>query len=104
MFVDLLLAALSLFLLIPLVTGYCACSYGRSFWLWFVLGCLLPVASLVVLAVLLHRKEMQPGERLLAEAREILASAAEEESRLWQELSPLTSTTGLRQPPLSAHR
>ncbi|MBG8556362.1 hypothetical protein [Hymenobacter guriensis] len=86
MFVDLLFAGLSIFLLVPLVTGYCAYSYGRLFWLWFALGLLLPGVSFVLLTLLLYRKEMQPGERLLAEAREILASAEAEERRLWREL------------------
>ncbi|UOQ52048.1 hypothetical protein [Hymenobacter cellulosivorans] len=76
MLIDLLLAALSVLIFVPLVTGYCAYSYGRSFALWCGLGVVLPGVSFVVLTVLLYRKEMTPGERLVREAKQILATAA----------------------------
>ena len=65
---------MSMLLFLPLVTGYCAYSYGRSFWLWFVLGCALQYISFIGLVVSLHRKELNPGERLVAEAKAILAA------------------------------
>ncbi len=73
MIVDLLLAALAVVLLVPLLTGYAAYMHGRRFWLWFALGLALPVLSLGVLTVLLAIRDLQPGERLLDEARRILA-------------------------------
>ena len=80
---------LALVLLVPaslpgVLTGYCARSYGRSFWLWFALGALAPGVSLAVLIVLLSRKELHPGSQLLAEAQDILAAAEAQEQALVQ--------------------
>ncbi|SHK68743.1 hypothetical protein [Hymenobacter psychrotolerans] len=63
------------FAALPLLTGYCAASYGRSFWLWFALGWLLPIVSFFVLVGLIARVHFDHGERLLAEAKAILAEA-----------------------------
>ena len=78
MLIDLLLAAAAAVLMVPLLTGYAAYSYGRRFWLWFALGLVLPVVSLAVLTVLLALRRLDPGERLLDDARRILA---EEEAK-----------------------
>ncbi|WP_400193040.1 hypothetical protein [Hymenobacter sp. B81] len=78
MVIDLLFGLLVVLGFLPLLTAYCAYSYGRSFWLWFGLGAALPLLSFVLLALLLHRKEMQPGEQLLSEARATLAGAEAE--------------------------
>ncbi|UOQ51977.1 hypothetical protein [Hymenobacter cellulosivorans] len=75
MFIDILLALVCALSFLPLTTGYCAYSYGRSFWLWFTLGCVLPIVSFFILFALLYRKEMDRGEQLLAEAKAILAKA-----------------------------
>jgi Trk-type K+ transport system membrane component len=64
---------------LPLVTGYCAYSYERSFWLWFTLGCTLPGLSFIVLVLLLWREQRSPGYRLVEEAKRILAEAAAQE-------------------------
>jgi hypothetical protein len=83
MLIELLFGGLLALSLVPLLTGYCAYSHGRSFWLWFAIGWALPLFSFYLLLVLLYRKELQPGEQLLAEAREILAVAeAMEAARL----------------------
>jgi len=63
------------FSVLPLLTGYCAASYGRSFWRWFALGWVFPILSFLVLFTLLARRHLNQGERLLAEAKEILAAA-----------------------------
>ncbi|GAB2787356.1 phosphotransferase system glucose/maltose/N-acetylglucosamine-specific IIC component [Hymenobacter luteus] len=80
MFVDILLlgavCALSLF---PITTGYCAYSYGRSFWLWFALGIFLPIVSYFVLFALILRQQLNHGQRLLTQAKAILAEAEEAE-------------------------
>ncbi|GAB2940276.1 hypothetical protein GCM10027048_00690 [Hymenobacter coalescens] len=68
-------AAFCAVLWLPLVTGYCAYSYDRSFWLWFGLGLALPGVSFVALLLLLWREQRNPGNRLLQEARRILAEA-----------------------------
>ncbi len=74
-FIDMLLAMVVAISFIPILTGYCAHSYGRSFWLWFALGWLLPLASFFLLAALIAREQLDPGRRLLAEARLILRDA-----------------------------
>lgn len=55
MFIDIGLLILAFFLAIPAVTGYFAYSYGRSFWIWFFIGCFLPIISYVLLALLYRR-------------------------------------------------
>lgn len=69
------------FSVLPLLTGYCAASYGRSFWLWFTLGWIVPILSFLVLSALIARRYLDQGERLLEEAKEILAAAEAEEVR-----------------------
>ena len=68
-----------MFSALPLVTGYCAASYGRSFWWWFALGWLLPFVSFSILVALIARRRLNPGERLLADAKAILAAAEAKE-------------------------
>ncbi|MBC6989641.1 MULTISPECIES: hypothetical protein [Hymenobacter] len=75
MFVDLLFGFVCALSFLPLTTGYCAYSYGRSFWLWFALGCVLPIFSFFILFALICRKQLNPGEQLLEEAKRILAAA-----------------------------
>lgn len=79
MFVDLLFAGLFAMSLVPFTTGYCAYSYGRSFWLWFALGWVLPIVSFFILFALIIRQQLDHGQRLLDEAKEILAAAEEAE-------------------------
>ncbi len=52
MFIDIAFIGLAFYLSIPLVSGYFAHCYGRSFWLWFVLGTFFPVVAHVLLAFL----------------------------------------------------
>jgi hypothetical protein len=75
MFVDLLLGFLCAISFLPLTTGYCAHSYGRSFWLWFALGWVLPIVSFFLLFALICRKQLNPGQGLVDEAKAILAEA-----------------------------
>jgi len=52
-------SALSLILLaslVPLVSGFMATCYHRSFWLWFAIGLLLPFISNLLLLVLPEKK------------------------------------------------
>ena len=72
LFVDMLFVVAVAISFIPILTGYCAHSRGRSFWLWFALGWLLPMVSFFLLFALIARNELNPGRRLLGEAREIL--------------------------------
>ncbi|WP_201981976.1 hypothetical protein [Hymenobacter rubidus] len=75
LFVDMLFVMAVAISFIPILTGYCAHSRGRSFWLWFVLGWVLPLVSFFLLFALIARDELNPGRRLLAEARGILREA-----------------------------
>ncbi|WP_019948871.1 hypothetical protein [Hymenobacter aerophilus] len=75
MFVDLVVAAVFAMSLVPLTTGYCAYSYGRSFWLWFALGMVLPIVSYFVLFALILRHQLDHGQRLLNDAKAVLAEA-----------------------------
>ncbi|GEM_PF-3545512 len=52
MLLDIALFGLAFLLAIPAITGYFAYSHGRSFWLWFTLGCVLPFISNIILAIL----------------------------------------------------
>jgi hypothetical protein len=63
-------------MMVALLSGYCARSHGRSFWLWFGLGLVLPMVSYFVLFGLLLHQQLNQGQRLLNEARAILAAAA----------------------------
>ncbi|ALW85856.1 hypothetical protein AUC43_12580 [Hymenobacter sedentarius] len=77
LFVDMLFVVAVAISFIPILTGYCANSRGRSFWLWFVLGWVLPIVSFFLLFALIARDELDPGRRLLAEAKQILRDAEE---------------------------
>lgn len=52
MLLDIALFGLAFLFAIPAITGYFAYSHGRSFWLWFGLGCFLPFISNIILAIL----------------------------------------------------
>ncbi|GAA4495305.1 hypothetical protein GCM10023172_06840 [Hymenobacter ginsengisoli] len=75
LFVDMLFVMVVGLSFIPIMTGYCASSRGRSFWLWFALGWLLPIISFLLLFALIARDELDPGRQLLREARQILKEA-----------------------------
>ncbi|WP_375418944.1 hypothetical protein [uncultured Hymenobacter sp.] len=75
LFVDMILAVGVAVSFIPIMTGYCAYSHGRSFWLWFVLGFVLPFASFMLLFALIAREQLDPGRKLLGDARQILRQA-----------------------------
>ncbi len=55
MIFDFLFVAIAFYLAIPGVAGYCAKSYGRSFWKWFVLGMFLPIATHFILYICIVR-------------------------------------------------
>ena len=57
MIVDAILVGLIFYFTFPLLTGYCALQYGRSFWLWFVIGCFLPIVSFLLIFILIYFDE-----------------------------------------------
>ncbi|GAB3638560.1 hypothetical protein GCM10027422_41500 [Hymenobacter arcticus] len=81
LFIDMLLVMVVALSFIPIMTGYCAASRGRSFWLWFALGWLLPIVSFLLLFALIARDELDPGRQLLRDAQQILKEAEKKEVR-----------------------
>ena len=75
LFIDMILAVAVAISFVPILTGYCAYTNGRSFWLWFALGWLLPFVSFMILFVVMAREQMDPGRKLLGDARQILRAA-----------------------------
>ena len=82
LFIDMLFVVAVAISFIPILTGYCAQTRGRSFWLWFTLGWVLPLASFFLLFALIAREELDPGRRLLGEARQLLRDAEEKAKAL----------------------
>ncbi|WP_152560076.1 hypothetical protein [Hymenobacter sp. IS2118] len=82
LFVDMLFVMVVAISFIPILTGYCAHSRGRSFWLWFVLGWVLPLVSFFLLFALIARDELTPARRLLSEAKQILREAEQAAARI----------------------
>ncbi|NQZ79058.1 MAG: hypothetical protein HRT61_23515 [Ekhidna sp.] len=91
MIVDAILAGLIFYLMFPLLTGYCASQYGRSFGRWFAFGCVLPIISFFILFGLISwnekatprhkftRRERKESEKLVAE---LLTNASVEEVQI----------------------
>jgi hypothetical protein len=67
MIFDIFLLILVALLTIPLIGGYYAHAQGRSFWLWFLISCFLPVISYFILILLPSRKN--PVAKELEELR-----------------------------------
>ncbi len=67
MLIDLALSLIAALLVIPLISGYYAVTHGRSFWLWFFIGCILPIFSYFLLLILPDKTH--PLERELEEIR-----------------------------------
>ena len=82
MLVDIVLAVIVFYFMIPTVAGYFAHCYGRSFWLWFTISTFLPIITHFILIALvyhdewntskdqLNRREKAESERLLKELLE----------------------------------
>ncbi|RDV14338.1 hypothetical protein DXT99_14520 [Pontibacter diazotrophicus] len=54
---DIIIGLLAIVFALPLLTGYLAYKYKRSFWLWFVLAMVLPFISWFLLVILTWRDE-----------------------------------------------
>jgi uncharacterized membrane protein len=79
MIIDLLLTVVAFYFMIPLVAGYFAYCYGRSFWLWFTISTFLPIITHFILIALvfydekstkadhLNRRERAESERIVKE-------------------------------------
>lgn len=53
MIIDAIFVGLAFYLTFPLLAGYAASQYGRSFWVWFLIGGLLPILSFILLVTLI---------------------------------------------------
>ncbi len=67
MLLDFLLLGMAFLFAIPAITGYFAYSHGRSFWRWFVIGCLLPVIANFLIAYLCRKEARKAKKRKLSE-------------------------------------
>lgn len=67
MLVDFLFFGVVAVLIVPGICGYYAHTHGRSFWLWFAIGCILPIISYVIL--LLLPDKTHPLEKELEDIR-----------------------------------
>ncbi len=98
MIVDAILAGLIFYLMFPLLTGYCAGQYGRSFGAWFALGCVLPIISFFILFFLiswnekttpsykLNRREKVTSKKLV---EELISSVKTQEEHKKEEIKRL---------------
>ncbi|MEM6361597.1 MAG: hypothetical protein AAGA64_03045 [Bacteroidota bacterium] len=57
MLVDIVLAVAAFYFSIPLIAGYFAYSYGRSFWLWFTISTFFPIITHFILFTLVYMDE-----------------------------------------------
>lgn len=65
MIIDAIFVGLAFYFTFPLLTGYGAYQYGRSFKLWFLIGCFLPIISYFILVAMIYWDEKTtPQHRL----------------------------------------
>lgn len=65
MIVDAIFVGLVFYFTFPLLAGYCARQYGRSFGIWFAIGCVLPIVSFLILVALIYWDEKTTPVRKL---------------------------------------
>jgi len=76
--IGLLLVSIPLFF--PLLGGLMAKSFGRSFWIWFFISCLLPYVSCFILVCLPYKKRKEQDQTCkVVENDEIFNHLFEEE-------------------------
>ena len=79
MIVDAILAGLVFYLMFPLLTGYCAGQYGRSFGIWFAFGCILPIISFFILFLLISWNEKTTPRTKLTRREKLVSNKLVEE-------------------------
>jgi phosphotransferase system glucose/maltose/N-acetylglucosamine-specific IIC component len=67
MLLDFALIGMAFLFAIPAVTGYFAYSHGRSFWLWFTIGCFLPIIANFIIAFLCRKEAIKAQKRKLSD-------------------------------------
>ncbi|MEM9894980.1 MAG: hypothetical protein AAF789_01305 [Bacteroidota bacterium] len=100
MIVDAILVGLAFYLVFPLLAGYSAYHYGRSFKLWFVIGCFLPIISFLILSMLIvwdekttPRSKLSRRERMESEE---LVKLLVEDSGVKKKKTPVPPTPVLK--------
>lgn len=83
--VDFIIVALAFYFSIPLVAGYFARSYGRSFWLWFVISTFLPIITHFILFFMVYSDEYILSKKRLTkrekkESKKLVKRLVEESS------------------------
>lgn len=67
MFIDFALIGLVFLFSIPAITAYFAYSHGKSFWLWFMIGCFLPILANFIVIYLCRKEALKAKKRKIAE-------------------------------------
>ncbi|MFP4089462.1 MAG: hypothetical protein ACLFUB_00940 [Cyclobacteriaceae bacterium] len=67
MLLDIALFGLAFLFAIPAVSGYFAYSHGRSFWLWFIIGCFLPIFSYFIIAYLCRKEALKSSKQAFSD-------------------------------------
>ncbi len=87
MIIDAIFVGLAFYFTFPLLAGYAAYQYGRSFKTWFLIGCFFPIVSFIVLVALIYwdekttpdhklsKRERQESRQLVEELIEELSNA-----------------------------
>lgn len=71
MIVDAIIVGLAFYFTFPLLTGYCAAQYGRSFKVWFAIGCVLPIVSFFILmSMIVWDEKTTPNHKLTRRERD----------------------------------
>ncbi len=71
MIVDAIIVGLAFYFTFPLLTGYCAAQYGRSFKVWFGIGCALPIISFFILMVFIFWNEKTTPQHKLTRREKV---------------------------------
>lgn len=87
MIIDAFFVGLAFYFTFPLLSGYAAYHYGRSFKAWFLIGCVLPIVSFILLVALIYwdekttprhklsRRERLESERIVEDLKKELSHA-----------------------------
>lgn len=87
MIIDAIFVGLAFYFTFPLLSAYAAYQYGRSFKVWFLIGCVLPILSFILLVALIYwdekttpnhklsRRERLESEQIVEDLKEELTNS-----------------------------
>ncbi|MBC6409439.1 MAG: hypothetical protein GDA42_03125 [Ekhidna sp.] len=90
MIVDAVIVGLLFYFTFPLLTGYCAHQYGRSFVIWFTIGCIFPIVSFFILFFIISWDEKTTPKHKLSRRERVESEKLVK--NLVENLSELSST------------